>query len=113
MEGSKLYILWTDKDKDKAEKVIMRYLDSIINKQQWAGVEVLLWGPSEELVANDLEINKKVLSLIEKGIVINACEICADEYGIADKLKSLGIKFIDVEDALTQILKQQKPFVSF
>ena len=112
MEGSKLYILWTGKDKEQALKVVIRYIENVINKKQWTAVELLLWGPSEQLVADDQEVKDKVLSLIQKGVFVRACSICADEYGVSEPLVSMGIKLDDIGDLLTQIIKQEKAFVS-
>ncbi len=112
MEGNNLYILWTGKDKEEAQMVVFRYMENVIEKREWQHIVLLLWGPSEKLVAEDPDINKKLTDLMQKDVTVKACIICADEYGVTDKLLNMGIQLETLSDTLTQIIKLQKAFVT-
>jgi hypothetical protein len=47
------------------------------------------------------------------GIVVYACKACADQYGVADKLKELGIDVKYMGEPLTDFLKSDAKVITF
>lgn len=100
----KLAIVWTSGDRDVALKMVFMYALNA-KRSGWAEeVELIVWGPSSKLVANDLELQEQVAAMQEVGVVFKACKACADSYGVSDKLQELGIevKYMGVE--LTELI---------
>ena len=61
-------------------------------EQRWFGVvHLVVWGPSAKLLAENEELQKEVKAMQKAGVVVEACVACANNYGVADALKSLGI----------------------
>ena len=43
--------------------------------------------------------------MMEAGVHVEACQACAEEFGVADKIKDLGVDVLYMGEPLTQYLK--------
>jgi len=69
-------------------------------------VRLVIWGPSQRLVVADKDIRASIARLIESGVVVEACQACADLYGIADDLRSIeGLTVKYMGQPLTEFIK--------
>ncbi len=68
-------------------------------------VEIIIWGPTSKLVAEDETIQEKIKMAQHAGVIIKACISCANMFGVTDKLKSLDIEVEPMGLPLTDILK--------
>lgn len=113
MNNEKLTILWTSGEKDVALKVVLRYIDNLLEKQVWSELELIIWGPSVQLAGDDEMVKLKLENLLTKGLKAKACIVCADEYGVSQNLESVGIVLEMVADELTRLIQDQRPLISF
>lgn len=104
--ANKLAILWTSGDPDVAIKMVMMYAYNMKKAKQWDEMTFIIWGPSSKLAANYEPIQEYLKKMKAEGIKIEACQACADSYGVSDKLREQGIdvKFMGVP--LTNYIKQ-------
>jgi len=108
-----LSILWTSGDPDVALKMVFMYA-SVAKQNNWfSEIELIVWGPSAKLTSENAEIQEKLAKMMKAGVKIEACKACADQYGVSDKLKSLGIDVKYMGVPLTKILKSNKKLVTF
>ena len=105
-KSSKLFILWSSGDKEVALKG-PAFLYPTYTKQKgwWDQVRFILWGPSEKLAAEDANIQENIKKMKEAGIEVIACKWCSDQYGVSEKLESMGIKVFYVGEIITEMLK--------
>lgn len=102
---NKLTVLWTSDDPMVAERVALMYTGVVKQFGLFEEVSVIIWGPSQKLVAENKDIQAKLKDMAEKGVKLNACISCANMYGVTDQLKALGIN-VDIMGApLTNALK--------
>ena len=47
------------------------------------------------------------------GVYLQACIVCADSFGVSDKLRELGIEVIGMGKPLTQYLKKDYSILTF
>jgi hypothetical protein len=72
----------------------------------WFGeVTLIIWGPSAKLVVENAKIREKLLAMQKDGIVIEACVVCANAYGVTEDLKKLGFDVKGMGKPLTGYLK--------
>jgi hypothetical protein len=103
--ANNLAVLWTSGDPAVAHKVCFMYTHNA-KKQGWFGrVQLIVWGPSSKLLAEDSEVQAAVKTMMADGVEVKACKACADSYGVSDKLASLGIEVKYMGMPLTNILK--------
>jgi hypothetical protein len=112
-EKDSLVILWTSGDPDVALKMVFMYTNTAAKNSWWKEVNLIIWGPSSKLPAENLDIQKKISEMRKNGVKIEACKACADQYGVADKLVELGIEVKYMGEPLTEILKSNKKLVTF
>ncbi|MHA1212585.1 MAG: DsrE family protein [Candidatus Heimdallarchaeota archaeon] len=75
--------------------------------KKWADeVRVLIWGPTEKILAENKQFQEEVKLLIEAGIDVFACKACSDNYGVSDALTQLGVKVEYVGRLTIQMLKE-------
>ena len=112
MNNDKLTILWTSGEKDVALKVVLRYAESALEKGMWNAIELIIWGPSVQLAADDEDVRLKLEKLMTTGIQVKACIVCAEEYGVVDILEKMHVKLEMVGEELTRIIQDQTPLLS-
>jgi len=102
---SKLNILWTSADPTTAEKMVLMYALNSKVENWWDEVQLIIWGASAGLVNDDIFIQGLISELIEHGVHVTACQVCADMVGARETFKELGIELIYWGEPLTEILK--------
>ncbi|MGL4688403.1 MAG: DsrE family protein [Fusobacteriaceae bacterium] len=105
----KLVILWTTDNREVAIKMIFMYAVNAKIKNWWKEIEIVIWGPSANLISYDKELQIYLKNLQEKGVKIRACKACADEYNVADILREkLGLEVVYMGEPFTDILKSSQ-----
>ena len=111
-ENTDLYILWTNDNPITAEKMVFMYGMNSMIRGWWGKVTIIVWGATAPLVAENIDIQKKVKEAQEKGIHIIACKACADQLGVTESLENLGIEVDYTGELLTNILKSKKALIT-
>jgi len=110
---SSLAVLWTSGDPEVAHRVCLMY-GHAAQKQKWFDrVVLIVWGPSARLLAADKDLQAKVKSMMQDGVQVQACVVCADSYGVSDRLRELGIEVKGMGPPLTDMLKQGWKVLTF
>jgi len=108
-----LVVLWTSSDKEQAMDMILWYTSYAKSQDWWKSIIFITWGPSNNLIIEEPEIQESITAMIDDGIEFFACKGCADKNQISDKLIELGITVIYVGDELTHYLKGGYPLMTF
>ena len=110
---SRLAVVWTSGDPEVAKKVCFMYTHNA-KKQRWFDeVTLIVWGPSARLLASDKDLQAEVKSMQDDGVRVQACQACADSYGVTEPLRKLGIDVRYMGKPLTDILKQGWTVLTF
>lgn len=112
-KSEKLAVIWSSRDKDVAEKVVLMYTQGAKMKGWFEEVVLIVWGPSTKLLSEDAELQEKIKGLMNAGISVQACSFCAGEYGVAGDLENLGLEVIPMGEPLTGYLKDDWKVLSF
>ncbi|MHC5140913.1 MAG: DsrE family protein [Planctomycetota bacterium] len=107
-EAEKLAVLWTSGDPFVAHKVCFMYTHNAKKAGWWNEVQLIVWGPSSKLLAEDKDLQTAVKAMMADGVVIKACKACADSYGVSDDLAALGIEVKYMGQPLTEMLKSDQ-----
>jgi hypothetical protein len=89
--SKKAKILWTTDNKETALHMVCLYAHNALLKGWMDEVEVLVWGSSQRLIAEDAQVSAKVEAMIKDGVKVIACLKCADTMEITAPLQSCGI----------------------
>ena len=108
----KCVILWTTGDKGTSMNMVLMYAKNAMLRGWWSQVELVIWGASAMLVANDEDIQKEVEVCAEAGVEFRACQACARNYGVYDLLLNLNIKVVSYGPILTQYLKDEQTIIT-
>jgi hypothetical protein len=102
---NRISILWTSGDPAVAEHVVMPY-SFYSKKAGWFDeVRLIVWGPSSKLLSESEAFQKKIAELQEAGVIVEACVVCADSYGVSDQFREMGIEVIPMGEPLSDRLK--------
>jgi len=107
-EAEKLAVLWTSGDPFVAHKVCFMYTHNAKKAGWWNEVQLIVWGPSSKLLAEDKDLQTAVKAMMADGVVVKACKACADSYGVLDDLTVLGIEVKYMGQPLTEMLKSHQ-----
>ena len=112
-EESKLAVLWSSGDADVAHRVCYMYTHAAKKAKWFDNVLLIVWGPSSRLLAGDKELQKKVKAMIDSGVAVQACVVCADMYGVSDTLREIGIEVKPMGKPLSQMLQSDWKVITF
>ena len=108
-----LAVLWTSGDPDVAEKVCLMYTHAAKSNKWFNHVILIVWGPSAKLLSENIAVQDKVKKMIDDGISVQACVVCADSYNVSENLRSIGIEVIGMGKPLTSYLKTGYSILNF
>lgn len=107
-----LFILWTNADPVTANLMVFMYAENAIGHQKWDRIMIIVWGATAKLVAEDPQIQSRIRALQELGVRFSACITCAEELGVAETIRSLGIDLVKWLNPLTALLKGNKKLIT-
>ncbi len=103
----RLAVIWSSGDREVALSMVLMYTFNAKVKGWWDGVRLLVWGPSARLLAEDTELQSRILEMQEAGVMVQACKACAEMHGVTSHLEDLGIEVLYVGETFTDILKSE------
>ena len=112
-KNENLVVLWTSGDIEVAEKMVYMYTLNAKKRSWWKDIIFIVWGPSAKLLSENESLQEQIKEFIAIGIKVKACKACADEYGVSDKLSSLGIDVEYMGEPLTKYIKEDYKTVTF
>jgi hypothetical protein len=101
----RINILWTTDNKDTIFNMISMYAINSKIEAWWQEVNIIIWGASAKLVGNDTQVQSEIIEMISKGVKIEACKACSDNFGVSEKLEKLGIIVRYMGKPLTDYIK--------
>ncbi len=104
----KLNILWTTTNKDTIINMITMYATGAIKKGWWKEINIIIWGASAKLIAEDAQIQGYVKQMMDAGIHVEGCLSCSDQFGVTTTLRDLGINLKYMGEPLTSYLKNDE-----
>lgn len=105
VEPTKLLVVWTSADREVANNMVFMYTYNAKKNNWWKEVRLLIWGPSQKLLARDKELQDYLKKMKDAGVELIACQACSDGYGISEDLRKLGITVEYVGVPFTEMLK--------
>lgn len=109
----KLLIVWSSGDPEVAKKMVLLYSGVILPRNYWDQAHLMIWGPSAKLLAENAELQTMLKNVKESGVELSCCVVCSDDYGVTEKLKSLGVEAIHTGELLTSALKEDWKVITF
>ena len=111
-DDNSLYILWTNADPVAANLMVFMYAENSMKYQKWDAITIIVWGATTKLAAEDPVIQERIKNLQELGVHFSACITCAEELGVTDEIRSLGIDLVKWLNPLTELLKGNKKLLT-
>ncbi len=108
----KLNILWVNDNPETAHTMVFMYATNAKKNGWWDEVEIIVWGASSKLLAQDETIQERLKMAVFAGVKVRACIACAKMFGVVDKLKQLGIEPEPMGIPLTEILKEGEKLIT-
>ena len=110
--NEKLVIVWSSADRDVALQMVFMYVSASKQLGMWDDITLVVWGPSQKLLAEDQELQENIKWLINSRVVVKACKWCSDQYGVSGKLEELGINVKYMRE-LTDYIKEGRNILTF
>ena len=108
-----LVVVWSSGDPEVAEKACLMYAHAAKKYGWFNEVILVVWGPSEKLLAENELLKEKVASMQKDGIIVQACIACANMYDVTNKLKVCQVDVIGMGGPLTKYLKRGYKTISY
>jgi hypothetical protein len=105
-ESSRLLVIWSSADREVALHNVFMYTHNAKKHGWWDEIRLLLWGPSDRLLAEDEELQAGIKAMMADGVEVLACKACSDRLGVSEELEALGVNVFYVGTALTEMLKE-------
>jgi len=102
---TRLAVLWTSADPEVADRMAFMYTKNAKSQAWFDDVRLIVWGPSAELLATNEDLQEQVKTLMDEGVMVQACVVCARSYGVVDELRDMGIEVKPMGKPLSDYLK--------
>ena len=109
----KLLVIWSSGDREVALKMVFMYTANSRRNNWWQQIQLLIWGPSARLAAEDEELQNYLRNMKNEGVELTACKSCADSYGVSAELEELGVEVKYMGQPLTSMLKNEWKVITF
>ena len=103
--ADRVCLILASSDKDVL-KWGLRYAWRSTKEKYLEDIKVIIFGPSEKVIAEDPELQESVKRFMDLGKVISACKACSDEDGVSEELSGLDIKVEYVGSVIGQLIKE-------
>ncbi|MBN2851168.1 MAG: DsrE family protein [Clostridia bacterium] len=103
--SDKLTVLLTSDNKETVVNMAFMYILNAKKNNWFNEIDLIIWGPSQKLVINDIDVKSILSDIMETGVRVFACKACSDRYGISGELQELNIDVKYMGKDLTSILK--------
>ncbi len=103
--SKELTVLWTSGDRDVALNMGFMYTRAAKSMKWWDEVTLIVWGPSQKLLASDPALQAEIRKMKKAGVKVQACIACASRYKLVKKLRSLGVEVKPMGPPLTRALQ--------
>lgn len=113
MENVELLVVWTSGDPEVATHMVFMYCANAKKHGWWDEVTLLVWGPSQKLLAESEALQGELAQMLDLGVQVVACKACADRYVIADRLEALGVEVFYTGELLTEWAKSGRAVITF
>lgn len=110
--SKKAKILWTTDNKETALHMVCLYAHNALLKGWMDEVEVLVWGASQRLIAEDKEVREKVEAMVKDGVKVVGCLKCADSMEVKDAMLSCGIDVFYTGELLSSWIDSGQSIIS-
>lgn len=100
-----VFIVWSSDDPEVAHNIAFMYAHNAMKRGWWQQIRLIIWGPSAKLASEDPDIQVRIKEMLDDGVEVWACRACAENYGVADTLETLGIEVLYVGTPVTEMLK--------
>lgn len=108
----KLNILWINDNKINVEYLLGMYTINSMKNNWWDYVSVIIWGASNILIKNDIDVQNLIKEMIANKVVVEACKVCSDKQGTTKLLESLGVNVRFMGAPMTSYLKEGNKFIT-
>lgn len=72
---------------------------------------MIVRSPSSRLLAADKDLKAKLKQLQEDGVVLQACIVCADSYGVTEQLPAPGLEVKSMGRPRSDLVKDRETHV--
>jgi hypothetical protein len=108
-----LVVLWSSGDPEVAEKACLMYTSAAKKYGWFREVILIVWGPSEKLLAENSVLKDKISTMKNDGVIVEACVACSNMYGVTDELRICEVDVKGMGVPLTRYLKRNYKIISF
>jgi hypothetical protein len=108
-----LVVLWSSGDPEVAEKACLMYASAAKKRNWFKEVILVVWGPSEKLLAENQALKDKIASMKKDGVIVEACVACSNMYDVTNQLKVCEVDVKGMGVPLTRYLKRGYRVVSY
>lgn len=108
-----LVVLWSSGDPEVAEKACLMYTGAAKRNGWFKEVILIVWGPSEKLLAENSKLKDKIATMKKDGVIVEACVACSNMYGVTNDLKVCAVDVKGMGIPLTRYLKRGYKIISF
>lgn len=108
----RINILWTNDNPNTAHTMVFMYATNAKLNGWWDEVNVIIWGPTAKLVAEDEGVQERIKLAKQAGVNVEACIACATQFGVVDELKALNLELKPMGEPLTEIIKAGEKLIT-
>ena len=103
--SDRLCLIISSGDRDVI-KTALQYARRTVTEKFMKDLRLFFFGPSERIVAHDVDLQDFVKRFRDTGKEIMACKWCSDDYGVTETLETMGIQVEYIGAYVSEAMRQ-------
>ena len=106
-EAEGVNLLWTADGRDVFTERIVPYSHKYLDCKSGKELTLIVWGPAVKVLAEHDQLQNKLASMIDKGLKVKTSRFLADQHGITEQMKAIGVEVEKTNKVLTETLTDE------
>jgi hypothetical protein len=92
--------------------MVFMYATNAMLHGWWENVTIIIWGATAKLATENPIIQERIKLAQHAGVFFTACIACANQLGVTEKLKEMGVEVKGWGQPLTELIKEGENLIT-
>ena len=105
-EDRGITVMWSSADQEIFDHCIAPFCQCSCDQTQYKDVTLFVWGPAIRALAENEQLQSKVVGLISKGVDVKACKSGCKNYHSTEEIAQLGVEIQSIRKEIEKDLER-------
>ncbi|MBS3808006.1 MAG: hypothetical protein KGY60_10920 [Bacteroidales bacterium] len=104
-EGQGITVMWSSADPEIFNNCVAPFCRGSSNQKQYKNVTLFIWGPAIRELADNKQLQSRVVDLMSNGVDVKACQSACENYHATEEIAPLGVEVQNIRKEIARNLE--------